>query len=271
MNPTNQTSEFLRSRLQPGLAAPLKFPAGPADLITMAAAITQICDPALYSLDESIKKARASAAATPAFELHLVKYLQTQCLSGRVALPVVFRGLEVLVELIKGGTGDESRLITLLRPFLRSSDPQIASKCVLVLGRQSRSMVWLRSVMNETDERMRANLIESLWKRTEPEVELVLKSALADSHPRVAANAVYGLYLLGSDLWPEALDGLVGNSRANFRRSGVWVVKATAPPNAPLKLQPLIHDSDPHVRRAAFDALKHLRDRTADRVMSSPR
>jgi hypothetical protein len=237
----------------------------------VAAAIPQICDPALYGLDQAIERARVCALATQAFELHLVKYLQAQCLSGRVALPVVFRGMEVLGGMLRGDAADETRLITLLRPFLKSSDPQIASKCVLVLGRQSRSMPWLRGVMDETDERIRANLIESLWNRPEPEVELVLQSALNDSHPRVAANAAYGLYLRQSDSRVEALNGLVGHPSAAFRRSGIWVVKSAAPPDAPSRLHTLIHDTDPGVRRAAFDALKHLRQATSRDLTSRDR
>jgi hypothetical protein len=234
----------------------------------MAATIPQICDPVQYSLGEAVEAARAVAANRPAFELDLVQFLQAHCLSSRVSLPTVFRGLEILGGLLCGNA-DESRLITLLRPFLRSSDPQIASKCVLVLGRQSRSMAWLRSVMNETDERIRANLIEPLWQRKEPEVEAVLQSALRDPHPRVAANAAYGLYLMGSGLWPDALQNLVGSQDAAFRRSGVWVLKCAGTPDAPARLQPLIRDTNTDVRKAAFSALRHLRERGERNAMSA--
>jgi HEAT repeat protein len=131
---------------------------------------------------------------------------------------------------------------------------------VLVLGRQSTSMAWLSGVMAETDDRIRANLIESLWKRTEPEVELVLRSALNDSHPRVAANAVYGLYLLGIDAWMEGIQRLVGSTDAALRKSGVWVLKSSGASDAPARLQLLIRDADADVRRAAFDALIYLRN-----------
>jgi hypothetical protein len=234
----------------------------------MAATIPQICDPAQYPLGDAVEIARDLAAKRPAVELHLVQFLQAQCFSSHVSLPTVFRGLEILGALLSGNA-DENRLITLLRPFLRSSDPQIASKCVLVLGRQSRSMVWLRGVMNETDERIRANLIESLWRRKEPEVEAVLQSALRDPHARVAANAAYGLYLIGSDLWPDALQNLVGSQNAAFRRSGVWVLKCVGTPDAPARLQPLIRDTNADVRKAAFAALKHLRERGERSAMSA--
>src|SRR5579863_5266201 len=123
----------------------------------MAESVAKICDPGRHSLAEAIQMAKDSSDAAPGLEIELVRYLQAQCLSKHVPLPTVFRGLEVLGGIFGGGKAvgdkpggaspggaslDEGRLVTLLRPFLRSSDPQIASKCVLVLGRQSSSMTW---------------------------------------------------------------------------------------------------------------------------------
>jgi hypothetical protein len=226
----------------------------------MAATVNRICDPGAYSLDVAVQKARTHAQNTPGFELHVVRFLQTQCLSHPVPLPIVFRGLEVLGGIMATEARDEGRLITLLRPFLRSSDPQIVSKCVLVLGRQSRNMSWLNGVMAEADERIRANLIESLWKRSEPEVERVMRSAITDPHPRVAANAAYGLYLIDNQAWVEGLERLVGSSDAAFRRSGIWMLKWSCAPDAASRLKVMIRDTDEKVRRAAFDALIHLRE-----------
>jgi HEAT repeat protein len=235
----------------------------------MATAVMHICDPGLYRLNEAIQQANNSAEAAPGFEIDLVRYLQEHCASRHVLLPVVFRGLEILGGMRDGGTIDESRLVTLLRPFLRSRFPQIVSKCVLVMGRQSSSMTWLHGVMAETDDRIRANLIESLWRRNEPEVELVLRSALLDSHPRVAANAVYGLYLLGIDAWVEGLERLVGSEDAAFRISGIWVIKSSGAPDAPARIRLLIRDTDAKVRRAAFDALIHLREHGSKKTPST--
>ena len=226
----------------------------------MAADVRKICDPKRYDVAEAIQLAKQAAESSPVIEIELVRFLQAQCQTDCVPLQTVFRGLEVLGGMLGCGTGDQSRLITLLRPFLRSTDGRIASKCVLVLGRLSHNMAWLKKVMAETDARIRANLIESLWKREEPEVELVMRDALSDEHPRVVANAVYGLYLLGSDAWVEGLEGLIGSSRAELRKSGVWVLKLSGATNAPAKLRLMIRDVNPEVRHAAFDALRYLRD-----------
>ncbi len=233
----------------------------------MAAPISKICNPELYRLEDAIQEARLGAQSSPRYELDLVRFLQTQCHANLVNLPAVLRGLEVLGEIV-----DEARLAALLRPFLRSSDPQIASKCVLILGRNSRSFTWLNSVMGESDDRMRANLIESLWRRTEPEAERVVKNAVKDSNHRVVANAVYGLYLLGAEAQEAYMEGvgrMIGSHDPLFRRAAIWVLKTSAEAGAVTKLKPLIRDADPSVRRAAFDALVSLRQQGAKEANGS--
>jgi hypothetical protein len=220
----------------------------------MAASISTICDPGSYRLNDAIEHARHCAQTSPRFEVDLAKFLQAQCIANRVHLPTIFRGLEVLGEIL-----DEGRLITLLRPFLKSSDSQIVSKCVLVVGRHSHSAAWLKGVMGETDDRIRANLIESLWKRQDVEVVGVLQTAVNDRNHRVAANAVYGLYLAESELYTEALEKLISNRNPAFRRSAVWVIGQGGTSEA-AKMKPLIRDSDEGVRRAAFHALVSMRN-----------
>jgi len=227
----------------------------------MEALIPRICDPASYGLDDAIGHARLRAQASQLFELDLVKFLQGQCLLNLVDFPTVFRGLEVL-----GAILDESRLIPLLGPFLRSSDPRIASKCVLILGHQSHGIAWLKMVKTETDDRIRANLIESLWKRTEPEVEQALQNAVSDRHPRVAANAVYGLFLAGSESYTGGLDQLMSHRDPAFRLSALWVIRSAS--ESPERMRALIRDTNADVRHAAFQTLAHLRNHIPEKTLA---
>src|SRR6185437_5205487 len=91
-----------RSFFQALFTTPSKEIGQSADLLNMSAAITKICDPAFYRLDEAIEKAKSSAEAFPGYEFSLVRFLQVQCLSPRVSLPTVFRGLEVLCGMLHG-------------------------------------------------------------------------------------------------------------------------------------------------------------------------
>ncbi len=229
----------------------------------MVVSVTRLCDPARYSLTEAIRLAKNNAVSARGFEMKIVRHLQGLCLSKIVPLDTVFRGIEVLGGIFGSGIVEEKRLIGLLRPFLRSRDPQIASKCVLVLGRHSNNMDWLYSVMGETDARIRANLVEALWKRKEPEVREVLRNALHDPDPRVTANASYGLYLLGDPDWLLGLKRLTTSGKPGFRVSAMWLLRTSGAPGAPERIKSFIRDPDSRVRRAAFDALIHLRGSAA--------
>jgi HEAT repeat protein len=237
----------------------------------MGALIAEICNSGC-PLDDAIQRAAVAAQTSPGFEFELSKFLQAQCMATSVDHSTVFRGLEVL-----GGMLDETRLVPFMRPFLRSKDSQIASKSVLILGRQSRSLAWMTSIHAESDDRIRANLVESLWARLagvekpEPEVEQVLLGALRDPHHRVVANAVYGLYLMDSNAWVAGLDRLLHSHDPIARRSGIWVIKSTAGTEAVARLKPMIRDSDPLVRRAAFAALLSLRESVERRANPASR
>jgi HEAT repeat protein len=230
----------------------------------MGELIAEICN-SDCPLGDAVQRAAVAAQASPGFEFELSKFLQAQCMETSVDHPTVFRGLEVL-----GGMLDEPRLVPFMRPFLRSKDSQVASKSVLILGRQSRSLVWMTSIHAESDDRVRANLVESLWDRREPEVEQVLQGALRDPHHRVVANAVYGLYLMDSDVWVGGLDRLLRSHDPIARRSAIWVIKSAGGTEAGVRLKPLIRDPDPSVRRAAFAALVSLRGSAERRPASKP-
>src|SRR5579863_1882427 len=116
--------------------------------------IGSICDPQSCSLEDAIRQAKVAAQRSPRYLLDLARVLQTQCITNHADLPAVFRGLDVLAGIL-----EETRLIALLRPFLRSSNRQIVSKCALIIRGQPHSLSWLTSIMSEGDERMRAHLI----------------------------------------------------------------------------------------------------------------
>jgi HEAT repeat protein len=216
----------------------------------------KICDPSFGTLEEAIRQARLRNRARPGFDLDLNEFLHVCCAAAQPDLGVILRGLEVLERIT-----EESRLFSVLRPFLKSTEPRIASKAILLLGRRFRNMNWIRNVLSENDDRIRANLVEALWRCREGEIDTILKSATGDRHPRVAANAIYGLYLLGSADYQDGLDRLIANGDPRFRRAALWVIRSIGSPDKAEMVKPLIRDPDPGVRRAAFAALGHLRSR----------
>lgn len=221
----------------------------------MKLSVARICDSRYSSVEDAIREAKLVARVSPRFELNIVRFLQAQCLENPINLPVIYQGLDILA-----GISDENRLLGVLGPFLRSKNLLIASKCVMVAGRQCGSPRLLIDAFKGTDDRMRANLLESLWRRPEPEVEELLTCGLKDKHHRVVANAVYGLYLRGSDSYREGFDRLFDDRKPDFRRAGVWVARMIGDADAIARLKSMIRDPDPQVRHAAFRALVHFRD-----------
>jgi hypothetical protein len=157
---------------------------------------------------------------------------------------------------------DERSLLALLRFFLRSRVPQIASKTVLILGRRCNRPDWMRHVMTEGDDRIRANLIESLWRRREPEeIRTILEEAVKDQHHRVVANAVYGLFLGGYEGYQSGIDQLIANRDPIFRQAAIWVIGSIGAAEVTPQLKRLLTDPDSGVRRKAFAAMKTLQAR----------
>jgi HEAT repeat protein len=177
-------------------------------------------------------------------------------MAEHVQVPTILRGLEVLETIT-----EQANLLTVLRFFLRSGVPQIESKCVLMLGRRCPSPDWMKQIMSEGNDRVRANLIESLWGRMEPEdIKAILQDALKDDNHRVAANAAYGLFLCGHEEHIPGIDRLVSSPKPEYRRAGIWVIKSIKGDEALIRIKPLIRDEDASVRRAAFAAIVSLRE-----------
>jgi hypothetical protein len=223
--------------------------------------LAQVCDPNLGTFEDAVRRARLCRERSDQFDVKLSAYLQTQCLAEHLQIPAILRGLEVLDTIT-----EPDHLLRVLRCFLRLGVPQVASKCVLMLGRRCPSPDWMKHVMAEGDDRVRANLIESLWGRAEVEdVQPILQDALRDGHHRVAANAAYGLFLCGHDDHRSGIELLISSRSPEYRRAGIWVIKTIGGGEAVIRVKPLIGDSDALVRRAAFAALVTLRQQTGRR------
>ncbi len=54
-----------------------------------------------------------------------------------------------------------------------------------------------REILQDTDARVRANLIESLWNIDSRSARDIFRAAMWDTHHRVRTNALLGLYFMG--------------------------------------------------------------------------
>jgi hypothetical protein len=141
--------------------------------------------------------------------------------------------------------------IAKLVQLFRSSDPRIRSKVARLVGKYSQYQAFVARRLQESDPRVRANAIESLWGVDTPVARRSLEAAATDSNHRARINAIYGLYLLGN---PSAVRLLIKHAKhvsPSFRVAAAWAMGQTADPRFSTIVKELMSDADESVRRVA--------------------
>jgi HEAT repeat protein len=164
--------------------------------------------------------------------------------------------LDALVE-----TGDLLKLLPVIAPFVHHPDPQVRSKAVLVIGRASRNMELFERALDDPNDRVRANAVESMWGIPSTYAAALLRRATKDAHNRVAANAAVGLHLIGDRAGAEALEAMANSPDPMFRASATWAFGKLADPCFLSAAQRLRGDPDPKVRHLALRSLACMRQR----------
>jgi hypothetical protein len=214
--------------------------------------IPTLCDPAL-TLEEAISLARVALQFEPTLDANLAKSLADE---ADIGWPVANFGrlLDVLGEISTG-----SRIAPSLMRLQHNRDPKVRSKVVLLIGRRVKSVQWLRNRLAETDPRIRANAVEALWGLETEEARNLLRTVAGDSHNRVVGNALIALYRMG-DVWmiPELFKMAVSDS-AMFRASAAWAMAESGDPRFSETLARMVCESNAVVRKRAFSDLSRLR------------
>ncbi len=81
--------------------------------------------------------------------------------------------------------------------------------------------------LEDGEARVRANAVESLWGRGDPEALEIFRRKLADGHQRVEANAAVGLYLAGESEAVAALWSMAQSAEAGRRAAAAWAMGRT--------------------------------------------
>ena len=154
---------------------------------------------------------------------------------------------------------DGARTYSSLARLLRHPDPSLRSKVVLMIGRGSKSVRWVRPRLTDPDSRIRANAVESIWGIDSPEAYDLLASMLHDPNNRVVGNAILGLYLLGDSGMVTLLHGLAAHPAAAFRATAAWAMGESADPRFVELLASMLRDESGLVRKRAFAAIGRLK------------
>lgn len=146
---------------------------------------------------------------------------------GGSALPALSPAPEQLAPLVEAAL--------LLAEFVARSAgavdaPRVRSALALASGRLAALARLGESLFEDPDPRVRANVIESLWGRSDDEALARFQAALQDSHPRPAANACVGLYLAGRAEAVRELSLLAAHPEPRFRAAAAWAMGRTGHP-----------------------------------------
>jgi hypothetical protein len=221
-------------------------------LVAAELILDTLCDPSLNP-EEAVALARIALQVDPAIDVTLAKKLADGAARGE---PIKHAGrlMDVLGEISSG-----NRITSSLMRLWRSPDPQMRSKAVLLIGRSSGGVHWAQSRLSETDPRLRANALESLWGVDTAEAKAVLRAAASDGNNRVAGNAVFALYAMGDTGAITDLIKMAASDSPLFRSSAAWAMGETGDPRFSETLGRMMGESNSFVRKRAFADLARLK------------
>lgn len=214
-----------------------------------------LCDPAL-NLDQALAVARLAARANPMVDVGVARRLAEAAVSDPEASSLGDAGriLQILGEI-----SDGTRIQPSLMRLLRNANPYLRSKAVLMIGRGSHSVQWVRRRQGEADARVRANAVEALWGVDTAEARALLRFAASDGNNRVASNALLGLYWLGDCTVISELVKMAGHAASSFRLSAAWAMGKTGDQRFSEVVGRMLADSNARVRKRAFAAVSQIK------------
>jgi HEAT repeats len=224
-------------------------------LANHGAVMQKLCDPELFDRKTSVELAQRLARAEPQLDTRLVRLLPGRdSMRGDAANLVEAERILELLDAISGSARITSSLVHLI------SDPnaRLRAKATLLIGRRVRSLRAVEERLKETDSRVRANVVESLWGEKAGWAAEMLWRAAKDPNNRVAGNALFGLYELRDQRAAPCILRMATDPNPNFRATAAWTMGETGDPQFIPALEKLSHDLYASVRRNASKALERI-------------
>jgi HEAT repeat protein len=152
------------------------------------------------------------------------------------------------------------RIAGTLLPLLADSDSRVRSKAARLMNIGEDDKAWRTA---ETDPRVLANLIEALWDVETPNRRTRFWKAVNSASPRVAGNALVGLYRIGDEQAKALIIRMAGHPAAEFRRTAVWAMGETGDVEFLGCLSALLARETGSVRVNVLRSLARIRKRLA--------
>ncbi|MDR3704083.1 MAG: HEAT repeat domain-containing protein [Candidatus Sulfopaludibacter sp.] len=225
-----------------------------------------LCDP-LLTRPQALTLARAAMRIDSMTDVSLAKALAESFGDEGEPIPAehAARLMAVLSEI-----SDGSRIQSSLMRLLRHPNPYLRSKAVKMIGRGSRSVRWVQNRLQESDPRVRANAIESIWGLDSEEARALLLTTARDANNRVAGNALAALYRLGDHRVIPDVIKMAEHESALFRSTAAWVMGESGDPRFTETLARMLRDSDQAVRTRSLSALGRIKNAVAQSRLNKP-
>jgi hypothetical protein len=234
-------------------------------LLTKDLMLKAISDPALFSLEEATHLAQTLIRVEPLLDIKMARSLidvtdpnSKHELDERAASAQGTRVLEIL-----SAISDGTRILPVLSQLLRNPNAWVRSKAALMMGRSNKNHRWVSQQLEQSDPRVRANAIESLWGVDSEGSRLVFWSALADPDNRVVGNALIALYRLREAACIPLIVDLLKHKSTNVRITGIWVMGESLDQRFSGLLARSFLDPIASVRSAAFRSVAKLKREAA--------
>ena len=210
----------------------------------------------LFTQEQALALARSAMRVDSLADVTLAKQLADSASAEGSPLPPdrVGRLMEILAAI-----SDGPRVLPSLMRMLRHPNPYLRSKAVKLIGRGSRSIKWVQSRLAESDPRIRANAIEGIWGLDTEESRALLQVAARDGNNRVAGNALVALYRIGECAAIPELLKMATQESILFRSTAAWAMGETGDPRFTEALARLLRDTGAAVRARALSALGRIK------------
>lgn len=220
-----------------------------------------IADSDAMPLEEALLIAEAMVLVTPTATRSLLAGFLSLDTATSVP-PGLFRALEIVAH-----TDGVGRANSILVQFLRSPNPKVRSRVVDLFIRTTKNQDTAMTLMNDADERVRANVLEALWPHAEAlDSQRIFRLHAGSAAPRVATNAMVGLHLGGAAEGAYRLIECLKTPNLAMQRSAAWAMGYLGALQFEEPLRELLRSGDSALRGPVLRALVRINQRTRNRT-----
>lgn len=228
----------------------LKFVAG----LALEMGLTRcLIDLHLRARAEAVTLAQKTATCDPQLSLRIVTLL-TGLDSEKLPDTDLLSGLDLL-----DAISDGDSFVSSVLKLLKHSSPHVRSKAARFIGSRTQNLAWSINRASEDDARVRADILESLFKVNNDQVAPIFHKNVRDSNNRVVGNALLGLYQLQDATSIPLIYEMAQHPKSNFRNTAAWLMGRTGDNRFSGALAELMRDPDEVVRKQAFKALGEMK------------